>query len=220
MSGYPCKNIMFDMDGVIANTSKIHSAAFQQAFAEHDVDFDYESWKGSSTRDVVSGVFRNTSLSSADLEELVTNKQNFALTNLKSANRKDLFFEGAISSLFDFAQFFNLGLCTSAGKASVEHILEVGGLSELFTFVITSNDVLQSKPNPEIYTKGVKKFGVPADECLVIEDSKNGLMAARLAGCQFIHFGDKDEQSIASLPFFPEIVSISSYIDLRGLLLG
>jgi HAD superfamily hydrolase (TIGR01509 family) len=112
-----------------------------------------------------------------------------------------------------------LGLCTSAGKSSVEQILKVGGLNDVFGFVITSNDVSKSKPNPEIYAEGAKRFGVPADECLVIEDSRNGLISARLAGCQTIHFGDKNEQYLASLPFFNDLISAASYSDLRRLLL-
>ena len=210
---------MFDMDGVIVNTSRIHSEAFHQVFSEYGIDFDYNIWKGSSTKEVVFGVFKDTSLSIGELEELITKKQNLALLNLKSATLEDLFFEEAIESLLNFAQVFNLGLCTSAGKSSVEQILKVGGLNDVFDFVITSNDVSKSKPNPEIYIEGAKRFGVPTVECLVIEDSRNGLISARLAGCQSIHFGDKNEQYLASLPFFNDLISAASYSDLRRLLL-
>jgi beta-phosphoglucomutase len=210
---------MFDMDGVIVDTSKIHSEAFHQTFSEFSVDFEYDIWKGSSTREVIFSVFKDTTLSIPELEELVTRKQNLALLYLKSSTIDDLFFENAVDSLFAFAQISNLGLCTSAGRSSVEHILKIGGLNQVFSFVMTSNDISKSKPHPEIYLKGVKKFGVPAEECLVIEDSKNGLLAARSAGCQVIHFGDKNEKSLASLPFFEEIISVSSYRDLQRLLL-
>ena len=111
MGSYKYRHIMFDMDGVIVDTSKIHSEAFHQTFSEFSVDFDYEIWKGSSTREVVFSVLKDTTLSISKLEELVTKKQNLALLNLKLTTIEDLFFENAIDSLFSFAQFFNLGLC-------------------------------------------------------------------------------------------------------------
>lgn len=219
MHAYNFNHIMFDMDGVIVDTSRIHKMAFEQAFLGYEVNFTYEDWKGSSTKDVVAAVFKDLQLPIGELAYITKAKQKIALSNLKSTLPEDLFFEGAIDSLVQLAEKFKIALCTAAGEETVQHVLAVKDLAKLFTFVITSNEISRSKPDPEIYNAGARKFKKPPYECLVIEDSKNGLLAAYRAGCQIIHYGTRSDESVSVLPFFSQIASVENHKTLKKLLL-
>jgi HAD superfamily hydrolase (TIGR01509 family) len=79
-----------------------------------------------------------------------------------------------------------LAICTSSHRAYVEQVLGPFGVLDRFAFVLTAEDVARGKPLPEIYQKAAARFGHHPSEMLVIEDSPNGLKAARAAGARCV----------------------------------
>jgi HAD superfamily hydrolase (TIGR01509 family) len=77
-------------------------------------------------------------------------------------------------------------IATSSSRRYVERILPPHNLLHRFAFVLTCDDVTRGKPAPEIYKKAAAKFGHPAGEMLVLEDSPNGLRAAKAAGARCV----------------------------------
>ena len=75
-----------------------------------------------------------------------------------------------------------LAVATSSGRSSADRLLGRHGLAEFFQFVLTSEDVAQGKPDPQIYRLAAERFGVPAGSVLVLEDSPAGVAAAKEAG--------------------------------------
>jgi beta-phosphoglucomutase-like phosphatase (HAD superfamily) len=77
-------------------------------------------------------------------------------------------------------------IATSASAAYAERVLRPHGLWSRFGFVLTANDVVRGKPDPEIYAKAIRRFGVLPQEVVVLEDSVNGLRAAKAAGARCV----------------------------------
>ena len=73
-------------------------------------------------------------------------------------------------------------VCTSADKVKMEINLKSIGLSGMFDALINGRDIKHNKPAPDIYLKGAEMLGVSPSECLVVEDAKNGILAAKAAG--------------------------------------
>ncbi len=74
------------------------------------------------------------------------------------------------------------GIATSSRRSFVDRVLGVFGFSPRFSPILTSEDITEGKPHPEIYLKAAAKLGLPAGEILVLEDSQNGCRAAVAAG--------------------------------------
>ena len=79
-----------------------------------------------------------------------------------------------------------IGLATSSLRANQELAFAQFALAPFFDVVITVEDVQRTKPDPEPYQRAVAALGLPAAECLVIEDSVNGILAAKGAGCPVV----------------------------------
>ncbi|WP_165222537.1 HAD family hydrolase [Aquisphaera insulae] len=75
-----------------------------------------------------------------------------------------------------------LAVATSSGRPYANRLLEGHHLADRFRFILAAEDVTQGKPDPEIYAKAVRRFGVPAASVMVLEDSPAGVAAARAAG--------------------------------------
>ncbi|MDR0869622.1 MAG: HAD family phosphatase [Planctomycetaceae bacterium] len=86
--------------------------------------------------------------------------------------------------LLDFLEERNIpkGICTSSAKRVVSEVLYRKGLAERFQFVLTAQDIIRGKPDPEIYLKAAEYFGIKPEEMLVLEDSVAGSEAAQNAG--------------------------------------
>jgi HAD superfamily hydrolase (TIGR01509 family) len=78
------------------------------------------------------------------------------------------------------------GIATSSSSAYVRQILAPHGLLDAFSFILTADDVREGKPAPEIYEKAAARFGHAATEMVVLEDSPNGLRAAKAAGARCV----------------------------------
>ena len=74
------------------------------------------------------------------------------------------------------------GICTSSARRVVSEVLSRKDLTKRFGFILTAEDVLNGKPNPEIYLKAAARFGISPSEMLVLEDSTAGCQAAHSAG--------------------------------------
>jgi beta-phosphoglucomutase len=81
---------------------------------------------------------------------------------------------------------FKLGLASNSVKNSVELMMKKSNLLSWLDVVLSNEDVVNPKPNPEIYIKAAEKLGLLPSECLVVEDNQHGITAARLAGAEVL----------------------------------
>ena len=175
------KGIIFDLDGVLLHSTSIHRGSFSEVFQQFSVfDFDYGRYAGWRTADVVADVLKPLGIVDPQVIQR-TVAQKTALARERMAVRRPLDPDyGTV--LADLAADHYLALASSGSRASVEAFLEWSGSRSLFRSILSSEDVSQAKPHPELYLRTLDQLGVEPPNAVVVEDAASGVLAARAAG--------------------------------------
>ena len=185
--------VIFDFNGIIVDDEPIHFKLFQRVLGEEGIvlteeDY-YARYLGFDDRGAFMAGFRENSrpLSAQKLQELIERKADYyqeAISNHVTV------FPGVKNLVTDLAQTLPLAVASGALRHEIETILKTLGLLDHFRAIVATEDVTQGKPEPEIYLKALAALnahgdnGIPigAADCVVIEDSKEGIRGARRAG--------------------------------------
>ena len=176
--------LIFDLDGLLADTEGLHCRAYQMALMEHGVelrDADYaEHWVrfGKGIADWLS--LRRLTL---DPHALRLRKANHYLQLLASSLRP---MDGALKLLESFHGRTKFALASSSYRDAVDGVLAGLGIAHYFAIIVSGLDVEQVKPAPDIFLKAASDLGVEPSECVVLEDAEKGVLAAHLAGMRCI----------------------------------
>lgn len=176
------KCVIFDFDGTIADTNKLHSAAFKKVFETlHIHNFQYESYTGRKTIEVFQDFLQtqNIKYSPEKIVELVALKQTTVRELMVSQLEA---YDGAIDYINTLKEKgIILVIATSSSREGVSLALRKLGIFDKFNYIITGDDVKKAKPSPEIYIKALKIANVRPWEAVAIEDSISGAIAATKA---------------------------------------
>ncbi|MDX1564914.1 MAG: HAD family phosphatase [Phycisphaeraceae bacterium] len=182
--------IVFDFDGVIVDTEPLHHQAFLKALDDHDIRFDFETYRqryiGFDDRDGLRAICRDhdVALSNDELTERIDRKAR-AFEQLSSGDLKPL--PGVVELAEAAAAVMPVGLCSGALRSDIECVLpnlDGGRLLPLFKAWVTADDVEKSKPDPSSYALSAVRLGQEPHHCLAIEDTPTGLQSAHDAGFQ------------------------------------
>lgn len=178
------KAVLFDMDGVIVNTEPLHKKAYFSMFKDMNIDVSeemYEAYTGQSTINICKDLCSRFSLSEAP-ETLVSTKRKHFKHLFATDSSLDLL-DGVLPLIKDYYNNgLTLVLASSASMPNINRIFERFDLDQYFTAKLSGADLKASKPHPEIFIKAAEASGHTKDECMVIEDSTNGIAAAKGAG--------------------------------------
>ena len=178
------------MDGVIVDTEPVHRYAYFQHFSELNIDVTEElftSFTGNSTRNVFQQVNSIFNLN-ADVEELIIRKRT--IFNDAFDHKEDLeLLEGVENLIRNLHENeFELILASSASKVNIDRVFRRFGLHTYFKHIVSGEDFPKSKPHPAIFEFAASLSTVPKENCIVIEDSTNGVLAAKAAGIYCIGY--------------------------------
>lgn len=189
------KALIFDCDGVLVDTERDgHRVAFNRAFAaagidaEWDVDLYGELLKIAGGKERMTHYFNQHGWPQGTTAETLIPE----LHKKKTAIFTELIAEGSlplrpgIRRVVDEAHAagIKLGVCTTSNPKAVDGVLDLLGAErkKWFDIVLAGDVVAKKKPNPEIYILARERLGLRGEDCVVIEDSRNGLLAAVGAG--------------------------------------
>ena len=191
------KAIIFDCDGVLVDTERDgHRVGFNRAFKQFGIDAEWDVPLYGRLLQVAGGKERMRAYfdefgwpegRSESRDELI-----LALHKAKTEITAGLVAEGAlplrpgIARIVDAAlnAGIKLGVCTTSNPRFIDAVLDLLGAERKkeFAFVHAGDCVARKKPDPEIYELAKQSLKLPVEECVVIEDSRNGLLAAKGAG--------------------------------------
>lgn len=177
--------VIFDFDGTIADSLPLHERAYLEVIRSDAPDlgcrFDYERFIGMET----SAVFRSLGCDGVRAGELAAKKRD-RYGELVDAGQLH-FMPGADAFLNALPSMaFRKFIGTSGSPRSISRALKALDIAPQFEQVLTSSDVEAGKPAPDIYLAVVARFGLDPISCAVVEDSANGVAAARAAGIHVI----------------------------------
>ena len=177
----PFYAVIFDLDGVLADSEPWWNQIDTKLLAEHGVSYRGEYHRnvlGVSYRHAVE-FYKNAFHISASVAELMWRRGEIATDFF--ANRVALF-PSAKTTLEQLREMkLQLAVATSSVSASARPLLDRTGIRSLFGVVVTGDEVQRGKPHPDIYLRTAKRLGSSPEECLVIEDALAGVSAAKAA---------------------------------------
>lgn len=190
--------VIFDMDGVIVD-SESHWHPTERDFIKGLTGATVEE----ETMKKITGmtVFDEYSLLKG-IYGLSISKEEFTSSYNEMANEIYKQKVSSIKGCLDLIKQLNiskfrLGIASSSPRSWIEIVTQRFGLSEYFDVIVSGNETERGKPDPEIFLKASQKLGKNPNKCLVIEDSENGVLAAKAAGMKCIGF--KDHKSCQDL---------------------
>src|SRR5262245_7162242 len=179
--------VAFDLDGLLIDTEPVFTEAVRRFLDRRGVAFDAQ--------------FMHTMMGSPAAQSLPGFRNHFRLPDSLETiadECKDLFLDvlgdgpgplmPGVRELLDRLQARNTPVCiaTSSGSAFVGRVFGPHGMLDRFRFVLTCEDVVRGKPHPDVYELAARRFDVSTSDMIVLEDSPNGLRAAKAAGARCV----------------------------------
>ncbi|MBS1552379.1 MAG: HAD family phosphatase [Bacteroidetes bacterium] len=184
------KAVIFDMDGVLIDSEPEYMEMNRSLFSGLGIDFensDFDQYVGMSSFKMWSGIKEKYKLVN-DVEELIETERR-KMFEILSSDKISGPVKG-IPELLTELRFNDivLNVASSSAKRNIELILNKLNLTKFFTVIVSGEEVKYGKPAPDIFLLVSDKTGIPPEKCLVIEDSSNGITAAKSAGMKCIGF--------------------------------
>ncbi len=187
----PVRAVLFDFDGVIADTENVHVAAWERTFARMGWDVPPETCARSAEVDdrvFLAEVFAEHGLENGDLDGWLKHKQAATVAMLEHAPRV---YPGVVALVEMLRGRVEMAIVSGTYRENIATTLESIGLRSAFSVIVAKEDVKLGKPGPEAYQLALRRLGIPAALAVAIEDSPTGVDAARSAGIRVLAVGHR-----------------------------
>lgn len=183
------KAILFDLDGVLVDAVRLHEIAFLEAVKPYkEVSREYHArvLNGLPTKKKLEklGFYNDI------IEEINKKKQEITFSLIPNMIQPVPKVQEVIKEVK--VRGIPFAICSNAIRESVELLLKAGGV-EGHSFIISNQEVINPKPDPEMYLKAITRMGLDGSEILIVEDSPHGLEAAKRSGAKVCQISDPQD---------------------------
>lgn len=215
----PTRAVLFDFDGVIADTENIHVAAWQRTLARLGWELPDEVAARAvevDDRKFLLDLFTRRKIEQGDVEGWVRSKQELTAAMLANSPR---LYPGVVALVRALAGRVPLAVVSTTWKENINIVLKVAGLVDLFQAVVGKEDVTLVKPEPDGYRLALERLGLAAEDAIALEDSATGLAAARSAGLNTLAVGHRQPRGdwVGSSDFVEDLTNLPKVMALIGL---
>lgn len=210
--------VIFDLDGVLIDTEPMHCMADNQLLTELGIETPenylnrFAGWTDAAMWSAIKADYHITK-SITELKDLTL---PIKLKLLKESEFNAM--RGAVELLEKIkAGHIPIAIASSSPKLFIEAVLKKIKIEQYFTLTVSGEEVERSKPEPDIFLKAARLLNVNPAECLVVEDSKSGTLAAKKAGMKCIGYQNPNSgiQDLSEADF---IISDLNEIDLEKMM--
>lgn len=187
---------IFDLDGVIVNTSVHHFRAWQQIAKRLGIEFsenDNQKLKGISREDSLNTLLEigNQKVSDIEFKKLLDLKNSIYLDLINGLDKTAIL--PSVTEKLNFLKYSAYKIALASSSKNAKTVLNRIGLNDYFDAVIDGNRITKPKPDPEIFLTAAKLTESNAENCTVFEDAFAGISAAKEAGMLAIGIGNKED---------------------------
>lgn len=185
------KNIIFDMDGVITDSEYTYLISKTEILKEEGIDkeISYQYQFMGTTYEYMWQTMKDELNLPLSIEEYIEKMNSKRKQMIENDGVKPI--EGAqafIKKLYDAG--FRLAVASSSPKKDIHHVITSLGLNDYFEYLVSGEEVENSKPAPDVFLRAVVLLNSTPEECIVIEDTKNGVLAGKAANIYTIGFNN------------------------------
>ncbi len=188
------KGIIFDLDGVLTDTSEYHYLAWKRLADEEGIPFtrqeNDEHLRGVSRRESLMYILRSRSVSETEIQEMMDRKNRYYNEMIKSMTPKDLVAGGR--DLLREIREAGIKVAIASGSKNCRIVLEHLEIMDYLDGVADGYSVVNSKPAPDLFVYAAGLVQVPTLDCLGVEDADAGIEAIKTAGMQAVGIGPKE----------------------------
>ncbi len=177
--------VVFDLDGVLLDSEQVWDEVREQLVRERGA-----RWHEGAQREMMgmSSVewsrYMHNELGVPDPPEAISAE---VLRRMEERYRTGLpLIDGAREAVERLGARWPLGLASSSNRELIDLVLQLGGLEQFFRVTVSSEEVARGKPAPDVYLEAARRLEVPPERCVAIEDSENGIRAAKAAGMRVV----------------------------------
>ncbi len=176
------KLVIFDMDGLIFDTERLSYESWKEAAKEFNIDFDLNllykllGTNHESVRNTLHNEFENK----INVDNYIMERNNIYLSKIVNGEVEK---KKGIEELLKYLTDKNIkkAVATSSNREIAYKLLKDAGIYDYYDYILCGDEVKKSKPNPEVFLRVAEKLDIPANQCMVLEDSEAGTIAASRA---------------------------------------
>jgi HAD superfamily hydrolase (TIGR01509 family) len=177
--------VVFDLDGLLIDSEHVWDEARRELARERG-----GRWTETATQDMMGmsslewSRYIHDVIGVADPPDEISAQ---VVRRLERIYRDELpLFDGAVEAVERLAARWPLGVASSSNRELIDLVLELSGMARFFRATVSSEEVARGKPTPDVYVEAARRLGVTPDRCAAIEDSENGILAAKAAGMRVL----------------------------------
>jgi len=194
------KAVIFDLDGVIVSTDELQYRAWKHMADREGIPFNWEinnRLRGISRRDSLEIILENSSKTYDEQQkmELITFKNDYYVKLLDGLTQDNIL--PNVMELLKKLKSDGVKIAVGSGSKNAKKILDKTGLSNAFDAIVDGTEIKHSKPDPEVFLLAAAKLHEKPENCIVVEDAKAGIQAAKEANMIAVGVSDARNSELA-----------------------